>query len=224
VWALVLLAVAPGLAAAQSWDFDAEGRLGVGTGEMLATRCCPKTRRLHWAGVGGRVEASPSPFPEPRLVLAAQTDLRLGLLEGIGEENDQGSICHATLASVGFDSKYFAVRAGPYLMSHPDGRPWRVLPSAALRFGRRDGWWIALDLLDEPSCFLPTCLLGASYGIVFDDLVLENGVSLGMDKGRVWAMVPFESAGRWWLGGGELEISEEGAGGFLVAGVRNGPP
>ncbi len=210
-------------AAAADWDFETEGRIGAGSGEQQAARCCPATRRFTWGGFGGRLDASQSPYGRSRLLVAAQGDLRAGHLRGLGEENDQGAIFVASTAGAGFDSRYFAILAGGYLANlGADERPVRILPSASLRFGNRATYFLGLDLLDEPACFFPTCIFGLSYGLAFEgDAVLRQGFSLGKDGARTWVLVPFRTAHRWWVVGAQIDVTGEGPGAWLVFGVRS---
>lgn len=207
---------------AAAWQTDLEGRVAGGAGEHLSTRCCPASRHFTWGGVAGRVESSPRARGESRLLLSAQADLRLGQLETDGGHDDTGATFHAATATVGFDSRYFAIEGGAFEMSDADASIRRVLPAAAVRIGDPRSFWVGVDLLDEPSCVLPTCLVGLSYGVVLtDSIVLRHGFSIGKDKGRTWALVPFATRIGWWLVGAQLEVSEPGLGGWLAFGVRS---
>jgi hypothetical protein len=218
---IVLVLLLPAAAAAD-WNLETEGRIGAGSGEQQAARCCPASRRFTWGGIGGRLEASPARFGRSRLLLAGQGDLRVGHLRGLGEENDRGAIFVAATAGAGWDWTRFGFVAGGYVANLGDERPARLLPSASIRIGNRATYFLSLDLLDEPACFLPTCIVGLSYGLVFEgDAVMRHGFSLGKDKGRSWVLVPFRAAGRWWVVGGELDVAEEGPGAWLVFGVRS---
>jgi hypothetical protein len=183
--ALAALLLTPAAAMQRGWSFEVEGRVGGGVGQHLVPPCCPSSRRLVWGGLAGGLEASPRPPGGARLLLSAQADLRLGQLDTPGGGNDTGAVFHAANTCVGLDSRWFGIEGGLYETSRPNAAIRRVLPSAAIWGGSRASFWVSLHLLDEPSCFLPTCVLGLSYGVVIRDvLVLENGFSLGPDKGR----------------------------------------
>jgi len=167
--------------------------------------CGPMSRGVTWGGASGRLEASPDPAPEGRLLLAGEADLRVGVQDSAPGRRAHGLLLFRASPTIGFDSEYVMMMAGAYVTNEQEREAFFGSPSVMVRLGTRDAFWVTLDLFDEPACFLAQCILGASYGVVVSDVaVLNQGFSIGLDGVRTWLRVPFVEGETWWVVGAEI--------------------
>ncbi len=206
-WALCLLALP---LCGSGWEYDAQGRV---EGGRMAHRQpgCGGPAPMWYGGVGGRLDVASGPPDRARFVTAIETDLRGGVHQR--NDGDRTVVLLRGTPTLGLGTEWFELQAGLYAGNVDPNERWWGFPAGHLRFGRSDGVHLWFDLLDEPECFVATCLLGAHAGIPVDEATVWVGGSLvGTEesgaRGRVWGRAAFEAWERRWIPGIELGTAE----------------
>jgi hypothetical protein len=172
---------------------------------------------MWYGGLGARADVASGGIEDTRLAAALEADVRGGLHQR--DDGDRTVVLVRGTPTVGLGEEWFEFQLGAYAGNLNANERWLLLPAGHLRFGRPDGVHLWFDLLDEPECFVTTCLFGAHAGIPVGrrgaqaDATVSLGGSLVATnesgaRGRIWSRASFEMWETRWIPGFELGTAE----------------